>query len=685
MPKDDSSVERLKQKLYRRGQKPQQKPRRDLHDIEHEALPDDWEEHKEVNEEGKEIEDPKKLLEDLYEGHLPGDEYTQEPEILHDKQFQKGARADGDEKQAVMARIIRAVFVVSLLFFMCAIMFAAYIFLKGTNQISCKNVTISVVGPQTIASGKKLSLDVNVENKNPVAMRNTQLEVIFPEGTKSGYNSSFAMPSIRKEIGSIEPGERPVRTTVDALLFGQEMSNHEIRSIVTFGIDDSDAEFTCEDNYRISLTTAPVSVSVEGLEEISSGQELDLEVFVTSNSEEIVPYLRLVTDYPFGFEFISSEPEPFYEDNVWEIGDLSPLTERVIKIKGVVRGQGIEARTIGVDVGEIDATDKESLATTLAKVDHPILITRPFLAIEAEINGSADAQVVTQLKKTILLDVKWKNTTGNALHDVELDAVLNGVMLDPTSVDVQRGGYFRSYDNTVTWTPQTTDEKFRVIEPGEQGTLRVVFNTNEFEKRTSLQNPSMNISFNARARRISDNIPVPESLLDQAQKTILFDSDVLFDSYILYSTGEFTNTGPFPPKVDDETTFTVVWRVSNTTNDIDSGVVRGELPVFVEWMDEYSKGETVTFNPVTREVIWSVGNLPRATGYETPVKELQFQISVIPSASQINTFLKLLNETTFQGVDSFTNNVIKRSVPYVDSRLERDPFYKNTRDPKVKQ
>jgi len=280
--------------------------------------------------------------------------------------------------------------------------------------------------------------------------------------------------------------------------------------------------------------------------------------------------------------------------------------------------------------------------------------------------------------------VKWKNTTPHALHDVEVECVIEGVMLDGKTV-VPHLGYFRSYDNTVIWTPQTK-ELFRVIEPGEEGKINFVFHTTEFENRTSLENPTMNFSFNVRARRISDNIPVPETLTQQASKKISFDTDAVLDVFPVYSIGEFTNTGPYPPKVDTETTYTVFMRVSNTMNDMNSAVVRGELPLYVEWMNEYEpKNEQVSFNTVTREVMWSIGDLPRATGYESPVRELQIQVSAIPSIKQENKHYRLMSNIVFKGVDSFTGNMIERNVSYIESELKRDPFYKNLRETRVTQ
>jgi hypothetical protein len=270
----------------------------------------------------------------------------------------------------------------------------------------------------------------------------------------------------------------------------------------------------------------------------------------------------------------------------------------------------------------------------------------------------------------------WKNTLPTALHDVEIDGVIDGILLDSYSVHAGLG-FFRSIDSTITWTPQT-NTMFDVLEPGEEGDVTFSFKTKRFQEGTTVSNPVMNMEFAVRARRIGENIPVPQNLQAQAKKTILFDSDVTLSSYALYGIGPFSNTGPHPPKVNEKTTYTVALVIENTTNDLTSTEVRGEIPVNVEWVGSYSPTEEkVVFNPVTREVIWSAGAVPRGTGNPHPARILYFQVATIPSASQLHSQIKLLENIKLQAVDGFTKNVLKRDIRWIENKLENDPYFKN--------
>ncbi len=582
-----------------------------------------------------------------------------------------------ESKKGLGGRIVKVVFASSFLFFIFAAGLAAYFLFGGKNQVSCENVNITMKGPMSTASGEKFSLDIAMLNNNPVPMRNTALEVIFPDGTRNAEYSSISMPLLKEEIGTIEVDER-VRTTINALLFGQEQSEHEITAIVTYAIDDSNASFSCEKKQRVYITTAPINLTVQALEEISSGQEVEFVIEITSNSEEVVPDLRLVADYPFGFEFISSEPEPTVGDNVWELGDVTQGMVRTLKMRGTVVGQGVEARNVGFSVGARDAVNDDKLSTILQKIEHPLLVTRPFLALNLTLDKSSLPQFVATLGQQIDGVLTFKNVLSYALHDLEIDGVFEGAMLNPRSVNANEG-FYRSIDNTITWTPQTI-EKFRALEPGEEGKLNFTFNTSFFDSGTSASNPVMGIEFNVRARRISDNIPVLQNLMGQSKRTLLFNSDLTLDAYALHTLGEFINTGPHPPRVDQQTTYTIVWNVKNTTNNVSSAVVRGELPVNINWIGSYLPAdESVIFNPVTREVTWSIGDILRNTGHDSPAKEMQFQVSIIPSVTQLGNDVNLVVNSTLQSVDSFTKKMLKQEVFEINTNLKRDPYFTKVR------
>jgi hypothetical protein len=96
-----------------------------------------------------------------------------------------------------------------------------------------------------------------------------------------------------------------------------------------------------------------------------------------------------------------------------------------------MQGQGTESRVVRFNVGEKDTVIEDELSTTLQKIEHPLLVTRPFLELVLKLNKNADPQVVTRLGEKITADLLWKNTLPHPLHDVEVDVILDGIMFIP--------------------------------------------------------------------------------------------------------------------------------------------------------------------------------------------------------------------------------------------------------------
>ncbi len=672
IPEKDSGVQRVRDALYRRGATSKVHPRRKLRsDEDPQQYSAEWDEGAEAPTIGGAEQDPDSVLRNLSEDdqhkkRVSLSEYSMTP-----------AQAAVLEKRKLTRRFIRTLLAASAFFFFIAAGYAAYVFWFGPTQISCDKVRIEHAGPLTIASGKELVLNISVTNGNPVTIHDAVLIVEYPDGTRSPDNVSVHLPSERQTIGTLESGER-VRTVTRAALFGKEQEELVIRSALQFTVVDSNHEFYCERPHRIVIATAPVNIEVDGLAEISSNQELELVITVSSNSETTVPNMRLLVDYPYGYDPIAAEPKPTAGDSVWDLGDVEPGTHQTITLRGIVTGIGTEQRNIKFHVGEQDPADASNVSAVLQTVDHPLLVTDPFLALDLYINDNNDPEVSLELGDLVNGRLEWKNNLDYALHDVEIQAQFPGIIVDAKTFKVD-SGFYRSVDSTILWTPQTK-KQLEKIEPGETGTLTFSFSTYPFVESTSAESPHFDLSFDVDARRISDNVPVQQNLTAQAQRTLKFISNVDVDVYALYAVGPFTNVGPHPPHVNQETTYTITMDVANSTNDLADVTLEAQLPIYITWLDMTDPStEQVHYNPVTRKVNWAIGDLKAGAGYNEPDRTVSFQISYIPSISQLSSVPAMLDGIVFRGVDQFTGDVIEQKGSRITTRLENDPFFPKDR------
>ena len=188
-----------------------------------------------------------------------------------------------------------------------------------------------------------------------------------------------------------------------------------------------------------------------------------------------------------------------------------------------------------------------------------------------------------------------------------------------------------------------------------------------------LVNPTIAAEVTVRGRRISET-GVPEEIKSVMVQNVRVSSDAQFASRAVYYVGPFVNSGPIPPKVEQETTYTVIWSIVNTSNTIQNGEVRAVLPVYMKWYGSVSpSSERVTYSRNTNEVVWSPGEIPAGTGIGKPPREVAFQVVFTPSLSQVKTAPALLTGMTFAGTDAFTNVPLNQKKQDVTTKLSTDP------------
>jgi hypothetical protein len=175
---------------------------------------------------------------------------------------------------------------------------------------------------------------------------------------------------------------------------------------------------------------------------------------------------------------------------------------------------------------------------------------------------------------------------------------------------------------------------------------------------------------------------VAKKIESNETKIVKIISDVGLANKLLYYSGPFTNTGPIPPKVENETTYTVVWNITNTANVIRNAKVRATLPPWTNFTGLVSpQSANITYNASTKEIVWNVGTLERSAGLGSPGPEAAFQISFTPSLSQLDETPVLLNDAVLTGRDDFANVEVRVNKSSLNTKLSSDASfdYKSSR------
>lgn len=564
-----------------------------------------------------------------------------------------------------------ALLVVSIVFFVGAVVFASYMFLRGGNTVSSDNVDIAVGGPVQIGGGEELAIDITVSNNNPTQLELADLAIEYPDGTRQANDVTQDLKRTRENLGSIS-ASGAVKKTVKAILFGEENSKQSINITLDYRVPGSNAIFQKKKTFDIFLSSAPVSVAVDGVNELSSHEQAKLKVTVTSNSSSKINNFLLKADYPFGFTPISTDPKATYDTNEWNLGTLDPKEQKVITITGTLDGQDAEERVFRFTGGPATAPQSKDISTNLVTKSKSIVIKKPFIDTSLSFNGTTATSFVADAGKTTRVDIIFINTTPTKIIDPIVVLKLSGVVLEQSSINADKG-YYDSKQNTITWSGETSSD-LTELAPGATGKVSVSFSSKSISSGiASYKNPEIDLNIAVQGKRVSDT-NVPESIQSAANGVVKIATDIALSSRGVYTVGPFKNTGPLPPRVNVPTSYTIVWTLTNTTNAVTGTKATATLPSYVTWLNVISpSSERLTFDEVTRQVIWDIGPVATGVGYSIPKKEVAFQVSISPSLSQAGQTPILVNQASLQASDSFTGQTITDGATAVTTYLFTDP------------
>jgi len=549
----------------------------------------------------------------------------------------------------------------AIVFFVLAVAASVFVFYTGSNTVSIDNVELSIQGPTTVAGGDLVPLSIVVTNKNPSAIENVTLEITFPEGTRSASDVSTALPRFNADLGTLVSGASTERS-VSAVLFGSEGLTSNIQIAISFGTSRSNARFVKPATYPILISTAPLSVSVDSVSETVSGKSFVMKATVRSNATEAVRGVVLQAQYPTGYVLADSSVTPV--GTIFQIGTLKPGDAKVVTLTGVLSGQDNETRVFHFTVGTSKTENDPSLAVPYMTQEATVTITAPFLATAIAINGSSATSPAVAPGVPVLVGVTWANALSVPIENAEIQIALGGTALDSSSVKVQNG-FYRSSDHTILFS-RDTDSALGVLAPGKSGLGSFTFST----LANAPRNSAITLTVSIVGERPGQS-GVPEQVSASLVKVIKLVSAVSFTATSLHLSGPFTNTGPVPPVAEVVTAYTVSWGVTNSGNDLASGVVTATLPVYVTFSGATAPADgSITYDPSSHLVTWRVGEMAGGS-----TRQGAFQVLLTPSTSQRGTIPALTSAPQFTGFDRYAQVQVTTAGAVVSTDTQSDPGY----------
>ncbi len=283
----------------------------------------------------------------------------------------------------------------------------------------------------------------------------------------------------------------------------------------------------------------------------------------------------------------------------------------------------------------------------LKQTTKQVKIIEPSLYISQIVNNSSD--YMADPGDLLHYEISFRNLGNAPLQNLFLAVKLKGDLFDFQSVR-SIDGQSQAGDNSIIWDWRNIP-KLQFLDVGEEGGIE--FWVNLKENNSGVVKPNL------------EN----EIILGQTRRkfAIKVNSKVELGQNVYVDDEIFGSQGNLPPKVGQESAFTVIWKIKNYYNPLKDIKVSAILAPEAKLTGKVLP-QKLSFDPETREIFWTIDNLEANQGAKEPF-QLAFQIVLLPTASQKDKFAPLIGPLLMKGFDDWTQGEIEATSTPVTTEV----------------
>ncbi|MFT7328306.1 MAG: hypothetical protein ACI870_000493 [Crocinitomicaceae bacterium] len=614
--------------------------------------------------------DTNKRIEKLDRGlYDPNQEHAQRPrrrihgrniELDHDFQdHQYDSLLNARSKYKLPTSLFKKIFFAALTFFVVVILIVGISLYEIRKTVSEDLIAMEVLGQPFVDGGEELELQIRIQNLNEQDLQLPDLVLSYPKDSSLDSEKVF----LRRSLQDIVPQGRSTEK-FDLVLFGQEGDMRSINATLEYRIDGSSSIFIKEAQHEVIIRSTPTQVLVTAPDVIVRNQEVTLAVDISSNSNTQINNTLLKINYPRGFEFIRANLDPNFNTNTWYFDNITTEAQ-TIEIVGRLAALEGQGQSFNIEYGKQNQFNKNQFETVFNALTHTIDVQKSFIETMLTVNNSKEDTSSVRGGGDIEVELVYENTLNKSLENISLEIELNGELYDPQKVRVT-GGFYDSSRRVIMFD-KTTSDTFTLLEPGESREVGFKLVSRDLvTAQDVLTNPEALMTVNVRGTEGGGSNRVA---LAVSSHTVQANSDLSLITKTQYYEGPFKNEGPIPPRVSTPSTYTLVFQVLNSSNKVSDTKLRTTLPTYVEWLNTVAPSierNNVSFNIVTRELIWDIGNLDAGIGVGTEApRQLSAQVRVTPSINQLGETVMLTGQSILSATDEFTEtNLSYKKIPF---------------------
>jgi hypothetical protein len=497
------------------------------------------------------------------------------------------------------------------------------------NIYSREVLRVEILGKEEPQALEEFEYLVKYKNNGNIVLESAQLIFQFPEGSLPVNENS---PRAIRNLEDIYPGEER-NVSFEARLLGREGETKKAEATLRYRPKNLKAFFEAATTFTSRIQSVPLTFGIELPSRIEAGKEIQFFLNYFSNSDWPLSNLRIKIEYPAGFEFISSRPQAL-EKTEWDLSLLNKAEGGRIEVKGKLSGEVREQKIFRANLGMW----REGEFILLKEIVRGTEILRPAISVFQRINGNSD--YTANPGDLLHYEIFFRNISQAPFEDLFLVSKLESPAFDFDTMRTE-SGQFNKGENFILWDWREIP-KLKFLQDGEEGKVEFWITLKE-EWDTAAQGKDFSLKNQITLSQVRENFETKiNSRLEVSQKAYF--QDEIFGS-----------SGAMPPRVGETTNYTIVWEVKNYYNDVKNITVKAILPPQIKLTGRiFPEGAPLTYDSISREVVWTLGDIEAGAGIKSSAPSVAFQIAFTPAESQRGQAPLILGEAKIRGEDNWT-------------------------------
>ncbi len=568
----------------------------------------------------------------------------------------------GEKKNFIWFFVLCSAFVAGAVFY--------FFFLRSTQG---PNVSISFAKPDQVFVGDPFILSVSLVDNSEIALDNTILAVTLPDGF-SFVGQSSDQRVMEQAIGDIGPGSIG-KKDFNIIATGDPNAIGHITAKLVYGISTTNkATFESDSVIDIITENAPaIGLNFTIPQNVFSGQDFDTTVTYHNNTSHDVRNVVLKMQYPSTFTFsTSSVVSDSGDGKSWSLGTITAGKGGSIVIKGLASGQANAASPL---TGQLTTSFSGTIYTLNSGMANVVIAQSP-LSLLITLNNTST--YLSKAADSLDYVFSYANNSDETLQNVTINAALIGAMYDFSTL--RGGGVLNSVTNNVTWS-QSTNSELASLAPGQTGKVEITLQTKKTFpiKRLSDKNYVLKVQAKIQSPTIPPNTSASSTVsIASMQSKVVGQVAMTAAGYRSDSSG-ITNSGPFPPKVNKPSQYTIHWNVTNYSTDVRNVVVSAYLQSGTVFTGNVRSNISTqpTYNAATGIVTWEIPSISATAGALGAPLSAVFQVSNTPAINQLGQTVTLISQTNLRADDTFTSSTLTTSANQITTYLPKDATVAN--------